>query len=144
MLEKNLAPFGDAVTTVHGAVWSKETGLTFEERDFRDRLSWSVRVREVAPGEKADVKGYDIPLLMRMAGAERIALLKVDIERGEIELFGGSASVPAPGFPEWISRCDNIVIELHDEECERVFYAAIEGQGFSVRSDGEIVICSRT
>ena len=137
MLRRNLAPFGSSVTAVHGAVWSKECGLAFDEVPYRDGLSWSVRVREFVSGESASVHSFDIPSLMQMRNAHRIALLKVDIERAEIEVFG-------PSSRSWIPLCDTIVIELHDAECERVFFSAIAGEGFSISRAGELTICTRT
>ena len=138
LLRSNLAPFGSSsVTAVHGAVWSKECGLAFDDVPFRDGLSWSVRVREAGADETAAVRAFDIPALMQMRNARRIALLKVDIERAEIEVFG-------PSSRSWIPLCDTIVIELHDAECEKVFFSAIDGEGFSVSRAGELTICTRT
>ena len=62
-----------------------------------------------------------------------VELLKVDIERGEIELFGG----PCPWL-EFVLR--NIVIELHDEECSEVFHRALSGYSYE-EFTGEPTFC---
>jgi len=135
MLQNNLAPFGASVTTVRAAVWSRKSGLVFDHAGYRDRLSWSLQVREARSGEQADVEGYDIPSLIRLRPAARIGLLKMDVERSELDIFSRNT--------QWLSLCDNIVIELHDSDCERVFFAAIKNQGFDIRRAGELTICSR-
>jgi FkbM family methyltransferase len=137
ILQRNLEPFGAAVSTVNAAVWSRECDLVFEHTQYRDGRSWSVTVRETAEGEAGAVRGVDIPSLMKSAGASRIALLKVDVERSEIEIFGKSSA-------EWLPLCDTIVIELHDEECERVFHQAIKNENFEITSEGELTIATRS
>jgi FkbM family methyltransferase len=136
VLERNLAQFGSRVRAVRGAVWSRECGLVFDRSGYRDGLSWSIRVREALVGETPEVRAYDIPSLMRMENASRIALLKIDIERAEIELFSAASR-------GWISNCDKIAIELHDQECERVFFEAIENEGFRIARARELTICER-
>jgi FkbM family methyltransferase len=136
MLEENTRPFGNRVSLLNTGVWSHACGLVFGQKPFRDGMAWAVQVREARPGETAELEAVDIPTILRMTGAARIALLKVDIERAELALFG-------PGCREWVSRCDAIVIELHDEECERTFFAAIDGEGFEVSRCGELTVCLR-
>lgn len=136
-LLKNVAPFGKAVTAMQAGVWSSDCGLTFDENNYRDGLGWSIKVREALPGEAAAVRGMDIPALMALRNATEIALLKMDIERSEIEVFG-------PSSQAWIPKCDKIAIELHDDECEKTFFGAIDGHCFSVRRSGELTICERT
>lgn len=136
LLELNTLRFGNRIKTLKKAVWSHECGLVFEKSPFRDGLSWSVRVREALEGEKPEVMAVDISTLLRESGASRIGLLKIDIERSEVVVFGPSCS-------EWLDRCDCIAIELHDEECEQIFFNAIKGQPFSVSRSGETVVCVR-
>jgi len=133
LLERNVASFRHSVTTVQGGVWSRPCGLVLEMDEFRDGLSWSTRVREARPGEEPQAAGFDIPSLMQMRSARRIALLKMDVERAEAEIFAHAT--------EWIARCDVIAIELHDDECERVFHSAIDGMGFDIAKSGELTIC---
>ncbi len=59
-----------------------------------------------AAQEAASVRGYTIAELLKIAGADRISLLKVDIEGAEIELLTHASP--------WIHRVDNMMIETHD------------------------------
>ena len=82
------------------------------------------------------VAALDIPSILAASGEERCSLLKVDIERSEVEVFS------AKGLG-WLDQIDNIAIELHDKECEEVFFRAIEGRGFEVGRSGELTICRK-
>jgi FkbM family methyltransferase len=135
VLQRNVSSFSDSVTLIRGAVWSRPVGLAFERSGFRDGLSWSTRVREPKATEQAQVTGYDIPSLVSGLSEKRIALLKMDVEGAESEIFANAT--------EWVQRCDVIAIELHDEECERVFRSAIASEDFSVFKSGELTICRR-
>jgi len=136
MLKKNVARFGDRATCVHGGVWSRRCGLVFDENPYRDGRAWAIRVREAAEGETAAIEAYSIPDLLAMSPFKRISLLKMDVERAEIEIFG-------TGRTEWVQACDRIVIELHDDECERAFQAGIAGQDFVQSHSGELTVCLR-
>ncbi len=66
---------------------------------------WGVRVTPSAVGT---VDSVTIPELLKMSGQDRISLLKIDIEGSKISLFGSDTK-------EWLSKVDNIVIELTDQ-----------------------------
>jgi FkbM family methyltransferase len=136
LLQQNLAPYGDAVTLVRAGVWSHPCGLVLSRETYGDGGAWSRQVRECRPGEPAEVAAVDVPALLRRAGRDRISVLKVDVERAETVLFGANHEA-------WLPRVDNVVIELHDEECERVFFAAIAGLPFAVSRSGELTVCKR-
>ena len=76
----------------------------------------------------------DLPTALKMLGAERIDLLKIDVERAEISLFGD-------GTRTWLNQVTNIAIELHDVECRKTFFAALEPFEYEVSSSGELTIC---
>jgi hypothetical protein len=54
----------------------------------------------------------------------------------ELELFNHDAS--------WLSRVDNIVIELHGEECRQTFLNAFRHRGFLISNCGELTCCAGT
>lgn len=122
MLRRNLAPFGERARVVQAAVWSNECGLVLSRGDYRGGGEWAVQVRECRPGEPAEIEATSVQELLAGAGFERVGLLKMDIEGAELAVFGAGAG-------SWLDRVDNIVIELHDEECERAFDAALAGRG---------------
>ena len=77
-----------------------------------------------------------IGTLLAESGHERISILKIDIERAERFVFQSN-------FEYWLPRVDNLLIELHDQECEDVFWKAIQDQPFTIGTAGELTICRR-
>lgn len=136
MLEENLTPYGDRAQAIRSAVWSHPTGLVLSEETFGNGLEWSRTVRETREGETPTMMAIDIGTLFDNSGCERISILKVDIEGAEKVVF-------ASNFERWIDKVDNLVIELHSDECRSVFMAAIAGQGFVLSECDELTVCRR-
>lgn len=130
----NTQTYGDRLNCVQAGVWSKRVGLRFVQEQFGDGREWAVAVKEAAPDEPADLQAVSIGELLDQSGHERIALLKIDIEGSEAELF-------AQGTESWLGRVDNLVIELHGEACEHAFYEAIKPYDFHIQASGGVVIC---
>jgi hypothetical protein len=122
--------YGDRAKVVLGAAWSKRTNLKLSREAGAGR-DWAIQVVE---GEEGVVSAWDIPTLLEMAGETQIDLLKCDIERSELEIFGPTAS-------HWIKGVKNICIELHGPDCERVFRSALEDFDFETEVSGELTIC---
>jgi FkbM family methyltransferase len=137
ILEANLSPFTGRYRIVRAAIWPHETGLTWDETPYRDGREWARVVRPVKPGEAPLVAGTTIGALMRDSQAERISILKMDIERSEIALF-------SENFEEWLEKVDTLAIELHDLECTTVFNRAIARQDFKISRFGELTVCQRS
>ena len=110
---QNLAPYGDRVLLVQGAVWSKCGRLVLE----RQELDWCTRVGPPEEGAKPTVEAFDIPSLMERGRANKIDLLKLDVEGSEAEIFARDL--------HWLEAVRNISIELHSDKCEQVFLAAL-------------------
>ncbi len=85
---------------------------------------------ECPPGEVPDVNGIDLGSLF---ASRTVELLKIDIERAEIEVF----SNPCP----WLKLVRNIVIELHDNECSEAFHRALNGYEYEEFTAGELTFC---
>jgi FkbM family methyltransferase len=132
--KENLAPYGLRSLVLHGAAWSECTRLCLSEDFFRDSLEWSTQVRRPAEGDIADIEAWDVGTLIDIAGAEKVDLLKVDIERGEIAVFG-------PKSREWLPRVRNICIELHGHDCEQIFFSALADFDYDSERSGELTIC---
>lgn len=128
VLQRNLAPYRDRVVTINSGVWSHAARLRMSEEQFRDGREWARVVRECLPGEEAQFIATDIGTLFREAGASRISVLKMDVERSEREVF-------ARNYESWLPAVDTIAIELHDDECRAVFQRTIASQGaaFEIR-----------
>jgi FkbM family methyltransferase len=135
-LERNLAPYGNRARTIRSGVWSRPAGLKFSEVPFRDGREWSVQVREARHDETPDMTAVDIASLMADAGYPTISILKIDIEAAEQYVF-------AEHCEPWLDAVENLVIELHDDECRQVFFRAIRGRPFKVSQSGELTVCRR-
>jgi len=139
-LELNLAAYGSRATCIKGALWSHCTNLQIVATDDRNVDHWSRQVEECSAGSRAPVPGFDVPAIMDLAGAERISILKVDIEGAEAVVFNH------PNL-KWLDRVDTVMIELHDDkpfgESTPIFHRAIADRGFNTWREGELTVCSR-
>ncbi len=124
----NLSGYGDRATVLQGAAWSECGYVNLLRGEFRDGREWAT---QVAAGD-GDVKAWDMPALIAMAGAP-IDLLKVDIERAETELFSGDV--------HWLDSVRNICIELHGDDCRDVFFRAMAQYEYDLSESGELTIC---
>jgi hypothetical protein len=98
LCRRNLSPFGDRAQVVLGAVWSQRSRLILSQGIFGDGLDWAIQVRACEGKEDvATVDAWDVPSLLELAGEEHIDLLRVDIEKSELELFDDA---PRRGFPK--------------------------------------------
>jgi hypothetical protein len=118
---------------LQGAVWSRVTRLALVAGKYRDGREWATQVAESAEPDSARIEAYDMPHLIEMTPGNHIDILKIDIERSELELFGAA---PA----DWLDSVGNIAIELHDQECVTVFNRALEGFSYSAVRSGELTI----
>lgn len=130
MLLRNCSLY-PSIRTVLGAVWSESCVLELVRGRFRDGADWATQVQSRPTG---NVAGFAIPELLKLAGFDCVDLLKIDIERAELELF-------ASGTDAWLPLVRNICIELHDSDCERVFFSAMRDYDYDLGRSGELTIC---
>jgi FkbM family methyltransferase len=114
LLKRNVRAYPNVVP-LNAGLWSHATQLVIENPEAR---AWAFRARERLDGGAAlaSVPGLGVNDLLHQFSAPRIDLLKIDIEGGELELFG-------PEAEQWLDRVDLIAIELHDRfvpGCETV------------------------
>ncbi len=132
----NLSPYGDRVLLLHGAVWSKTATLGLLRGTFGDGREWATQVGELSEEERttAGIQAWDVASLIEMSGLSTVDLLKVDIERAELSVFGESCR-------SWLHRVRNICIELHGKDCEEVFFSALKDFDYELGHSGELTIC---
>ncbi len=133
LCQRNLQPFENRVRMYQAAVWNSDTHLKTIRGAFRDGREWAHQVRECHPGESADVPAYSIATLMAENRLSQIDLLKIDIEASERFLFAKNLA--------WLKSVRNIAIELHDPECERVFFEAMAPFTYRLVRSGELTVC---
>ena len=139
LCKTNLLPYGHRALVLHGAVWSKSRRLRLAQGIYGDRREWATQVVEPTNEAEAevvstDVQGWDLQALIDMAGGGTVDLLKVDIERAELAVFGISVST-------WLPRVRNICIELHGKDCEEMFFAALKDFEYELGHSGELTVC---
>ena len=134
ILERNMKPYGDRVQLHMAGIWSHTTGLTVCRGTYRDGAEWSTQVRASLPDETPDVQAIDIGTLLQQSGHQQIDMLKIDIERSEAVVF-------SENYAEWLGKTRNLAIEIHDDECERIFQAAIAGRSFAISRNENVVLC---
>jgi len=133
----NLAPYGQRVRVIQGAAWPECAKLVLDKGAYRDGRDWTSQVKLASEGASrggAQVEGYEIAALIALCEASEVDLLKIDIERSEIELFSRNAE-------KWLPRVKNLCIELHDSECAAVFFQAISNYCYDLSRKEDVTIC---
>jgi FkbM family methyltransferase len=128
---KNLQPFADRSTVLTAAVWSHCRTLSLARGVYRDGLAWATQVAE---GDAPDVDAVDLPTVLQNSSSERISILKVDIEGSEYQLLTHEPD-------RWLRFTDTLAIELHDQQCEQAFAAAMQGYRCEMSATKELTIC---
>lgn len=135
LLQQNIAPYGQRASCLRDGIWSHETGLVFAPDTQGAGQEWGRTVRAARDGETADVHAIDIGSILRESGKEQISILKIDIE-------GSEAAVFSENYQNWLDRVDNLVIEIHGTQCEKIFREAIRDR-FEVSQCDELTVCIR-
>jgi FkbM family methyltransferase len=125
----NVARFKNVVP-LHAALWSEPARMQISNPAASP---WAFQV-EIASGTagKRTIPALTVPQVMERIGADRIDILKLDVEGAEHELFRSC--------PQWLGQTRFIAIELHDDLCRgssRAFYNALAPYEFSQVSRGE-------
>lgn len=134
LLQKNLEPFGARARALRAAVWSSDQQLRVDRGHFGDGTEWSYQVRVCHDDEQADVTALSLETILNQFDWQRVDLLKIDVERAELELFSSDCD-------PWLSRTRNLAIELHDLDCERAFLRGMARYDYQVQHSGELTIC---
>ena len=109
------------IRCIHGALWHRDEPVGILSADANE---WAYRVGTSgeSSGAGSAVRGYRVRSLAALGGADRISLLKMDIEGAEMEVLEDAA--------DWVGQVDNIVIELHEHirpGCTALFGQATRG-----------------
>ncbi|MCX6851922.1 MAG: FkbM family methyltransferase [Verrucomicrobia bacterium] len=118
MMQRHLGAL-PGVEIIQAAVWSHDGEITLTDPGIG---SWAMRVEESShsAGSQCEVAALSMPSLLKHFPQGRVALLKMDVEGAEKEVFESSAA--------WIENIDAIVIELHDRYkpgCSRAFFTSV-------------------
>jgi len=136
LCRRNLLHYGDRVTLMHAAVWPEPAELVLRKGELGDRRQWGTAVRLPRPGEKTDVRGVDVPEILRASGFAVIDLLKLDIVTSEEVLFSRN-------HERWLPRVKNILLGLNEKAGEDAFFGALSGFQFFLARRPSVVACTR-
>jgi FkbM family methyltransferase len=133
---RNLAPFGERAKAIHGAAWMERTKLVLDKGTYRDGREWSTQVKPASgiSSSSADIDAYDVETLIGLCGVPEIDLLKIDIERSELELFSRNTE-------SWLPRVRNLCIELHGDDCEEIFLRTLSKYSCDIYKSGDLTVC---
>jgi FkbM family methyltransferase len=130
VLEQNCRDLSNAIL-LRGALWPVSASLQIDDSSVD---AWAFRVSQGRSKHNTEViPAITLPQIFDLVGAERIDLLKIDIEGSELELFSN-------GPEQWIDRVHVIAIELHDRfrpGCQEAFYSALGTRSFTQEIRGE-------
>jgi FkbM family methyltransferase len=112
------------------ALWPEKKNLSLVN-DFRDKLDWSLRVKEDMDGKITSIAPSDAVTYI----GDNLDLFKIDIEGGESELFKIGNNM------NWLSRVRAIAIEIHEEQANRgLIISILESNGFTISTHGELTL----
>ena len=120
------------VRCLHGAIWPDQERLRIANPKAD---SWAFQCE---PG--GDVAGYRISDLLTLLNAERLDILKLDIEGAEREVFR------APDARQWMDRTDCLLVELHDHHapgCRHALDTLLATARWTEREQSETVVVQR-
>jgi FkbM family methyltransferase len=130
VLKHNLLPYGGRCDAIQAAIWPNTKRLQIKKA--RAGHEWG-HIVEVAKDAQFSVASVTIPFLIAKSGFGRISVLKIDIEGAEFELLKADT--------QWLDYVDNIVIELHGNECSKAFFDAVRPKNFVISTCGELTVC---
>lgn len=136
VLLKNTCSYGKRCRQVQAAVWKEPGHLVLTAAPCGDGREWARGVRPAAAGEEAEIKAISISQLLEEYPKKRVALLKIDIEGSEEDLFTAEDLA-------WLDWVDRIVIELHSDACKRAYHAAVSRAGFESFEQGGLTFSQR-
>lgn len=122
----NLAIYGDRVTLLN-------QGLT--AKPGRYRFAGKTTSASLTDGGE-EVECTSVAEIINRFSLQRVDILKLDIEGAETEIFASEQI-------EWLDRVDNILIEIHGPEAERVVLDVLQSSDFEVERYRSIYNCRR-
>jgi len=136
LLKKNLAPYGDRWEGHRAALWENSCDALELHCEYRDGREWSRAVRVATSDTPEVIKTLTLAEILDMHPGKQVSLLKIDIEGAELNVFRSNVA-------GWIHRIERILIELHDEQCERTFHAAVPDDSWKKTRAGDMWLCER-
>lgn len=133
LLRKNTAGCAN-ITVVAAGIWSRPSHLALVNVGAKTS-DFQFREAEAGAGT---IEAVTVDDLLKLAEADHVDILKIDIEGGEKELFSENV--------EWLDKVGTLIIELHDRfrpGCKEAFLEAVSRYDFKGYEMGLNYIVSR-
>tara|TARA_R110002073_G_scaffold335986_1_gene529733 strand:- start:3284 stop:3805 length:522 start_codon:yes stop_codon:yes gene_type:complete len=135
LLEKNVRPYKNQITSFFGGVWPKDVGLIIENPEAGAQ---HYRTREVPLETQGALNAITINTILKKAEVDEIFIVKIDIEGGQAALFKENTS--------WVKKTHLIVLELDDWQfpwkgTSRSFFSCVSKYHFDYLLHGENIFC---
>jgi FkbM family methyltransferase len=130
MCDRNLRSYGKRATLIQAAVWGSEKQLAVTMD--RAPTEWGREVKEIVSSDHPTVAGITMHRLIEQCGGSA-DIVKMDVEWAELSIFAADTS--------WLSKVRHLAIELHDEDCKRVFFEAMKAWDYDLKFDNELTVC---
>ncbi|GMQ24950.1 hypothetical protein Aoki45_16320 [Algoriphagus sp. oki45] len=134
-LQRNIRETGfKDITTLNLGLWGKKTHLS-AAGDFEAGLDLAFRLVETSDASNALFEVTSIPSLKSQFELDEIDFLKIDIEGGEVSVFGKETEL------SWLNNVKVIAMEIHDEFfCRTEIENTLISYGFKLSHSGELTI----
>ena len=136
LLVNNTAAYKN-IRPVQRALWPRKTHLMLENTMGQPD---AFRVSESLSPDSSTIPTVTINDLLDETGADKIDLLKLDVEGSEKELFED------PANRSWLSKTQAVIVEFHDRfkpGCTAAVEEALAGQNFIRSQKGENILFVR-
>jgi len=138
VLRRNVERFGDRVHILEGGIWNQPGYLEIINPEAGPS-AFRVRLTDHS-GDPNSLKCYTIDQISAMAMADRILIVKLDIEGSQKDLFSTNT--------EWVERTGLITLELDDwllpwQGTSRNFFKCLSQYPFDYLLNGESIFCFR-
>lgn len=131
LMERNTRPYPNIVA-LHAALWSHVTRVRVRDEAASSWAFQAESASDVEPG----VPAWTVDHLLERFAVDRLALLKIDIEGAEREVF-------SHGVERWIDRFDVLMVELHDSlapGCSDALDRAVHGKSFTRSTQADYTV----
>jgi len=135
VLRLNVAPFGDRIVVIEGAVWNRSTHLEIINPEAG---SAAFRVEETEDSSPQSLRAFGMEQLCEMGGNLDPLIVKIDVEGAQGAIFASNTN--------WTRRAALISLELDDwlfpwKGTSRSFFRCLATQDFDYLLGGESIYC---
>lgn len=134
LLKKNIEMY-PSITSMQCGLWSKSTYLKIKDSGLGN---WGFIVEETSSNDLSAIQAVSLPDIIKTYNLETLDIVKMDIEGSEKEVL------EAENLHEWLSKCNTLVIELHDRMkrgTSAALFRALLQYDAQVEQMGENMVC---